>query len=112
MAYDTAANIINRAARQVGLAPLSDPFGSSEPNFIQLCEFLTTAGEDLLRRYNWGHLVKEGTWVSTAAQIIQALPADFHALLGDTLWDRSGTQPGDGPVGLIPQRSAGPAAGP
>lgn len=98
MAYDTASNLINRAAKQLGLGSVSSPYGSTDPNFVQLCEFLTTAGEDLLRRSTWPHLVKDFSWVTTASQTTQALPTDFQRMSFETFWDQSNEYPSNGPV--------------
>lgn len=87
--YATAGNIINRVAVQVGLSAVADPFASTDPNFIQLCELLNTAGEDLQNQHEWGSLIRELTILTAAAAGAYAMPADFDRLIDETEWNRS-----------------------
>ena len=43
----TATQILNRVAAEIGLAPVSDPYSSQDPAFIQMRYLLNVAGEEL-----------------------------------------------------------------
>lgn len=58
-AYDTAGNIISRAAASLGLGTVADAYGSTDATVVQLRELLHSAGEELVLDFDWTHLVKE-----------------------------------------------------
>lgn len=87
--YATAGNIINRVAVQVGLSAVADPFASTDPVFVQLCELLNMMGEDLQNQHEWGSLIRETTITTSASATSYAMPADFDRLIDDTEWNRS-----------------------
>lgn len=101
--YSTVGTLINRAAVQVGLASVADPFASTDANFVQLVELLNSLGAELVGLSNH-HLRREFSFVTASSQTSWALPADFVSLVNDTLWDRTGVLPLDGSVS--PQRAA------
>lgn len=96
--FDSATNRINKAAIELGLSPVVDPFTSGDPNFIQMCAFLESLGRDLWRKRNWTHLVKEYTFSTVADQGAYALPADFGHFVDNTHWDRTNQMPLPGPL--------------
>lgn len=96
--FSTAAEIINRAAVQLGLGKQEDPYQSSDPNFIQLTEFLTTVGEDLLNEHDWAQLRREFPLITMAGLQVYGLPDDFSSLVDDTGQNRSTLLPVIGPV--------------
>jgi hypothetical protein len=99
--YDSAKDVINNAAAEVGLTPVADPFASSDPAFVQLCTLLTTAGRELLGLHEWQKLIKEHTFTTTTATEY-ALPSDFSHMIPQTHWNRTADLPLAGP--LSPQQ--------
>lgn len=103
--YDTAANIINRTAIQVGivsgtLSTLPDPFAqaTTDGNFARLIELLNTLGDDLNNEHDWSQFTRECTIVTVGGALSYALPADFHEMKDQTGWNRSMRLPMVGPV--------------
>lgn len=96
--FDTAATIINDVAVAVGLAVVTDPFGSSDPNFIRLCRLLKRVGRRLALARDWTSMVKQHTFVTVAATNSYDLPADFAKMIDQTGWDRTGDLPLGGPL--------------
>jgi hypothetical protein len=105
LGYDTAKNIINRAALQVGiaqgtLASLPDPFASAstDGNYALLIELLNTLGDELNNKHDWTQFVKECTITTAGSATSYALPADFHEMRDQTGWNRSMRLPLVGPL--------------
>ena len=101
MAWDTAANIINDAAVELGLisSDISNPFASTDPNILQLCRLAKGLGQDLLRDYPWTHLQKEATITTSNGDYQYDLPTDFARVVDNTHWSRTDSQSLNGPVG-------------
>lgn len=95
----TASNILNRVAAEVGLQPVTDPYSSADPSFIQLRYLLNTAGEELLMAYPWELITKE-TSITTADTDSgdYPLPADYFSMINQTGWERSNNVPLMGPL--------------
>lgn len=93
--FDTAANIINDAAKQLGLvsSSVSDPFASVDPAVLQLNAHLKAVGRKLVKAHGWSQLQKTHTlpWVASTASY--SLPTDFDRLLDETMWNRTGQVP-------------------
>lgn len=102
--YDTAATLINAAAVECGLATVTDPFASTDPDFIKLRTLLTNCGRELCSGlYQWQQLTTSYTFSTTAtppASGLFALPSDFGYMINQTGWT-----PTSGGLGL-------PLAGP
>jgi hypothetical protein len=100
MAYDfgTAGDIVNDAAVEIGLAEVSDPFTSTDSNFIQLCRLLKSLGRELVHMRSWTHLRKEYTFTTVAGTAAYDLPADFHNYVDQTWWNRTNRLPLGGPL--------------
>lgn len=96
--YDTAGEIINDAAVEVGLAAVPDPFTSSDPNHQQLVRLLKQLGREVCYLSEWNQLQREHTFQTVAGQIDYPLPADFSKLLGQTGWNRTTRLPLGGPA--------------
>src|SRR5216684_4414181 len=64
MSYDTVGNIISDAAAELGLGTVSDVFGSTDSNIIQLRTFAKTGGRSLALDRRWTHLLQETTFVT------------------------------------------------
>lgn len=96
--YDSAGTIIQRAGIQLGLGTIADPYASTDPKWIQLCDALRSAGSDLLAESNWTNLQKEVLFTTSGAASAYALPSDYRSMLDQSGWDRSTFMPLVGPV--------------
>ena len=94
-----AAEILNRVAAEVGIAPIISPLESQDPFFIQLRYLLNTAGEELMQAYPWEQLVREHS-ITTAVDDDgdYDLPDDFGYILNQTEWDNTNNVPMGGPL--------------
>jgi hypothetical protein len=95
----TAAQIITRAAVEVGLTPITDPVSASDENYVQMTALLNSAGQELVDLWPWQVLVKEYL-LTTAAEDTGSydLPPDFAYMIDQTGWDRSNDVPIAGPL--------------
>lgn len=103
VAYPTTATtadaILNKVAAEVGLTPVSDPFGSSDASFIQLKYLLNTAGDELAALYPWQVLSREHNVLTTAVDVGNyPLPTDFARIVDNTAWNRTEDLPMFGPL--------------
>ena len=102
MAFGTAGEVIADAANEVGLGsfdPASfDPWGSSDPNILQMIALLKSAGRALVRERNWTYLVREHTFTTVAGQAAYDYPAGFLNMIDQTGWVRSTRLPLGGPL--------------
>jgi hypothetical protein len=91
VAWDTAVNVLNDAAIELGLyhTNLDDPYDSTDPAVRQLCRLLKGLGQDLLRDHSWTHLQKVYTFSTVISTASYALPTDFARLKDGTEWNRS-----------------------
>lgn len=101
--FDTAGTIVARAALQLGIGNVPDPYASTDPAILQLCEFMRQAADDLTTRSDWGHIIREATFTTDGASTSYALPADFHDFIDQTGWNRTTQFPLVGP--LSPQQT-------
>ncbi len=90
--YDSAANIINDAAVEVGLVAAADPFASLDPAFIQFCRFLTTCGRELIGVHQWERMVATHTIVTSS------LDTGIYPLIDQTGWTPTNRLPLGGPL--------------
>ena len=97
--YDTAQNIINAVAGEVGLGKQTvDPYSSSNPALFRLCTLLKVCGQELLTMHEWQDkeiVYKLTTQVGDTG--VYPLPADFEALTDQTGWQTSYFWPLRGP---------------
>lgn len=98
MAFDTAANIINDAAVEIGLGSVTDPFTSQDANFAQLCRLLKSCGRELVMARNWTYLRKEFTFTTVANKSVYSMPTDFLRMYDQTGWNRTNRLPLGGPL--------------
>lgn len=100
MAWPTAADVLNAAARELGLASsdVTDPYASSDANVLQLTTLLNKLGEELLRDYQWSHLETEYTFSTAASTSSYAMPSGFGRLINGTGWNRTRRWPLLGPL--------------
>lgn len=96
--YSTAGEIVRRAGVQLGLGNVASPFASTDPNYVQLIEFLNTLGDDLNNEHDWSQFVRECTITTDGITSSFALPADFHEMFDQSGWNRSMRLPLIGPL--------------
>lgn len=95
----TANNILNQVAVETGSQPVSDPFASQDPTFVQLQFLLNTAGQELVQMYKWELLIREANIVTQDGDTGDyPLPADFYYMINQTGWERSQQVPLFGPL--------------
>lgn len=109
--FETTAQIINDAATEVGLITVADPYGSTDPAFVQLRGLLKTSGQELLGANEWQRLRRDYTINTTTTPPVDPgtpniydLPDDFDYMIEQTGW--TPTNAGQGmPLGgpLSPQ---------
>lgn len=94
-----AAEILNRVAAEVGIAPVNAPMESIDPFFVQLRYLLNTAGEELMQAYPWELLVKSHQIITQDGDSGDYdMPEDFGYILNRTEWDRTNNVPMGGPL--------------
>lgn len=89
--YMTAKEIINRAAVEVGLAPVTDPFTSPDPLFRQMIYLLDSCGQTLMQDYPWQRFqvpYELTTQVGDSGNY--DLPTDFAYMIDQTGWQQGG----------------------
>jgi hypothetical protein len=97
--FETANNIINSVATEVGLLPNTDPVGSTEDVFVQFTGLLTSAGREMVELNKWQILVKEYTrTIQQGDTGTYDLPDDFSSMIDQTGWDRTRNVPLGGPL--------------
>lgn len=97
-AFSTAGTLINRAAVEVGLTAVSDPYASTDQNFIQLCGLLQSLGDELWRQGRWQQMQQVYTFTTDAGVARYDLPADFGTMIDQTGWNRTNRLPLGGPL--------------
>ena len=98
--YESAIDIINQAAVEVGLSPTNDITSPADEAITQFRYLLTTAGRRLIYHFPWERLVKEYTFTLNPALDPQVydLPADFAYMIDQTGWMRDQNVPLAGPL--------------
>lgn len=100
--WDTAGNIINDAATELGLqsfqAKSADPFASTDPNIGRLCQLLKSVGRDLQRGREWTHLRAIETLTTVEGTSVYDLPDGFGRMINQTGWNRTNRLPLGGPL--------------
>lgn len=96
--YDTALNVLNDAAVELGLASSVDPFSSTDPNWIQLVRLIKSVGRELVQEYRWSQLQREAMIATVLGQAEYSLPADFVSMVPQTGWHRTSEWPWRGPI--------------
>lgn len=117
MLWDTAGNVLNDAAVELGLVPadLESPYSSTDPAILQLRRLLKSVGQRLVRAHAWSQLVKPVVVTTEPGTASYPLPEDFARPVDQTSWNRSARLPMAGPVGaqgwqMLQAISSSPAA--
>lgn len=100
----TANTILNRVAVEVGLDAVSDPFASTDKNFVSMKTLLNIAGEELVQIHPWQFLIKEEsiTTVVPGDDGDYDFPTDYQRMVNQTLWETTNQRSLVGP--LSPQQ--------
>lgn len=99
-----ATTIINRAAAEVGLTPVTNPYSTADAAFTQLTYLLNSVGQELVRSHNWNFLRRRATFTTVNAQANYAYETDQLRFYNNTFWDETDDEPLLGP--LSPQEWA------
>lgn len=90
----TAGDIVTNVGIEVGLPKVSDPFISTDPQYVRMIVLLNTAGNELLDLYPWCRLQNRFAFTTIGGQLDYPLPLDFNAMLDQTMWKQGGLYPG------------------
>lgn len=97
--WETAGNIINDVAVEVGLTAVADPFANTDAAFVQLCRMLTTAGRELIGVHQWQKFMGFYSFVTTSLDTgIYELPSDYLYMIDQTGWTPTNRLPMGGPL--------------
>lgn len=102
--FETAGVIINRAAGETGITPVTDPFVSQDDTFKQLVILLNTAGQEMLALHEWNKITRSATIITgtTVANPVDTgkfdFPNDFGYYIDQTGWDKTERLPLGGPM--------------
>jgi hypothetical protein len=98
--WDTATNLVSDAAIELGLvsAPVSDVFGSTDQNIVQLRTYLKSGCRELGRLRDWTHTVKQYVFTTSTGVPTYPLPADFRQMIDQSGWNRTNRLPLGGPL--------------
>jgi hypothetical protein len=95
--------IVNSVARSVGHPAVANVETTADEAILRMAYYANIAGSELAYMFNWQWLQKDGLIDIVAdapgqSQKSFPLPADFHAFVDDTMWNRSSQLPAIGPV--------------
>ena len=96
----TANVILNRVAAEVGKDQVTDPFASTDKDFIQMKALLNIAGEELVALYPWAFLTKSHS-ITTDVPSDDGdydFPTDYHRMVNQTHWETVNQRPLLGPL--------------
>lgn len=88
----TLLQIIQQAAKRLGIPSPSAVISSTDPQVIQLLALANEEGEELQERHPWTSLQTETTFTTLAANLQGALTTiapGFKWILNDTMWNRT-----------------------
>jgi len=96
---NSANEILNRVAAEIGVTPVPDPYASQNPSFVKMQYLLNIAGEELVEAHPWEQLLKQHQIVTQEGDTgAFALPDDFAYMINQTGWERSQRVPLGGPL--------------
>ena len=92
--YATAGTIIRAAARKIGLQDATDPYASTDPDYVRLTALLDEVGKELAETHEWSNLLVEHPGiVGDGATVDWDLPSDFLDMVEQTGWNRTSQRP-------------------
>lgn len=94
----TADEIINAAAQELGLPPVSLSSAAGDASGYQMLGLLNALGDEMNRVQDWQFLEKTMTFVGDGVTDTFPIPDDFGRQVNQTEWDRSMRRPMQGPV--------------
>jgi len=97
--WETAGNIVNDAAVEVGLVAASNPFTSTDAAFVQMCRMLTGCGRELIGVKQWQKFVSTHSFnTDDEADGVYPLPSDYLYMIDQTGWTPTNRLPMGGPL--------------
>jgi hypothetical protein len=93
----TAEYIINTAAQELGLPPVSLSSAAGDSNGYQMLGMLNALGDELTRVQDWQFLMKDMAYVADGLTDYFDMPADFLRQVNQTEWNTSMRRPMQGP---------------
>jgi len=97
--FDSASDIINSVAAEVGVSPVTDPYTDPNQVFQQMKNLINSAGRELVRYYRWEKLQQEHTITTLDTDSGDyPLPDDFSYMIDQTGWERKENVPLWGPL--------------
>jgi hypothetical protein len=81
-----AGDLVNEVGVEVGLPRISDPFVSTDPQYLRMIALLNIAGNNLIDLYSWSRFSKTFTFPTVAGQSEYLLPNDFLDITPSTMW--------------------------
>jgi len=98
---ETAAQIINDTAIEVGLLPVADPFSSQDESYQQLVGLLNSAGREMVEMYPWEILQQPFEILTKLGDTgVYDLPPDFDHMINQTGWNQTANTPVGGPLSV------------
>lgn len=95
----TILQVIQDAAKRCGITnTVSSVIGNTNNNIAALLTFCEQAGKEMRDEFQWPELEKEFTFDLSSGVANYALPADFNAVIFESLWNRDRQWPLLGPL--------------
>jgi hypothetical protein len=99
--FSTAGDVVNRAAKALGLGTQQDPFQwqQYDTNWAQLIALLAELGQELVHEWFWTQLRAEWVFTTQPADTgVYALPTDWEEMIPNSGWNRTNRLPLGGPL--------------
>lgn len=94
---DSARNILNDAAQELGLPPATFNNALADPTGYQMLGLMNSLGDELTRVHDWQFLEQVANFVGDGVTSTFPLPVDFGRQINQTQWDVSNRRPLQGP---------------
>ena len=96
-----AGDLLVNVGVEMGLGKVIDPFSAADPQYQRLIILFNTAGNELLDLFPWCRLQNRFEFVTVPDPLLvdtcklnYELPADWNAMLDQTMWKKGGLYPG------------------
>ena len=98
--WEGVASLVSDAAIELGLisTPVSDVYGSTDPNIVQLRTLLKSGCREISRMRNWTHIVRQFVFSTITNTSTYDLPVDFRCMIDQSGWTRTTMLPLGGPL--------------